>query len=360
MKKKSLTRRILKGVGAVLCAVVLGVLVLLLVLTVTEYRPGETEELAVSGSYTKEVSVNDSITVMSWNIGYGALGDNADFFMDGGTHVNTATEERVRENLEGIAEQVEAVQPDLILLQEVDTDSKRSHHIDERQAAAERAKGYQSTYACNYRVLYVPYPLPTIGKVECGIMTLSSFQISESERVSLPCPFSYPLRLCNLKRCFSVNRIPVSGSDRELVLVNLHLEAYDSGEGKAAQTEMLREFLEKEAKTGNYVIAGGDFNQIFSNMDMERYPLVDEDMWMPGVIDVSEFGEGLSCLMYDGVPSCRSLDRPYAGADQESFQYYVIDGFIVSDNLVVNSCETLDLQFADSDHNPIVINVTLQ
>lgn len=360
MRKKSLMKRVVLSVCAVFGIAALGVLVLLVTLTATEYRPQETEELAVNGSYSKELSVNDRITVMSWNIGYGALGDNADFFMDGGTHVNTATTERVRENLDGITEQLRAVQPDLILLQEVDTDSKRSHNIDEQQAVLDALEGYQSTYAYNYKVLYVPYPLPTIGRVECGIMTLGSYEISEAQRISLPCPFSYPLRLCNLKRCLSVNRIPVNGSEKELVLVNLHLEAYDSGEGKAAQTAMLREFLENEVKAGNYVIAGGDFNQIFSDMDDGRYPLIDERMWMPGVIDVSEFEEGLDCLMYADVPSCRSLDRPYEGADRENFQYYIIDGFIVSDNLTVNSFETLDLQFADSDHNPLVINLTLQ
>ena len=39
------------------------------------------------GISSKEVKKGDSIKMMSWNIGYGALGDNADFFMDGGNHV---------------------------------------------------------------------------------------------------------------------------------------------------------------------------------------------------------------------------------------------------------------------------------
>ena len=34
-------------------------------------------------------------------------------------------------------------------------------------------------------------------------------------------------------------RVPIEGTDRELVLVNLHLEAYDDGEGKIAQTRQL-------------------------------------------------------------------------------------------------------------------------
>ena len=38
-----------------------------------------------------------------------------------------------------------------------------------------------------------------------------------------------------------------------LVAVNLHLEAYDDGEGKAAQTAMLFDILEEEYAKGNYV-----------------------------------------------------------------------------------------------------------
>ena len=60
----------------------------------------------------------------------------------------------------------------------------------------------------------------------------------------------------------------MAGSDKELVIVNVHLEAYDSGEGKEAQTKMLAELLKKEQEAGNYVIAGGDFNQAFSNVDI--------------------------------------------------------------------------------------------
>ena len=60
------------------------------------------------------------------------------------------------------------------------------------------------------------------------------------------------------------------------------------------------------------------------------------------------------------VPTCRSLDRPYAGADPDDFQYYVIDGFIVSGNVSVERLETLDQGFVSSDHNPVLLQVTLK
>ncbi len=85
MKHKEYTRKkkVLIGAGAIAGACLLFFLCLLLVLTVTEYRPEAEETLAVNGDSSREIRVGESISVMSWNIGYGALGDNADFFMDG-------------------------------------------------------------------------------------------------------------------------------------------------------------------------------------------------------------------------------------------------------------------------------------
>lgn len=60
------------------------------------------------------------------------------------------------------------------------------------------------------------------------------------------------------------------------------------------------------------------------------------------------------------VPTCRSLDQPYAGADPDTFQYYMIDGFIISDNLSVQTLETQDYGFTASDHNPVLLELTLK
>jgi endonuclease/exonuclease/phosphatase family metal-dependent hydrolase len=153
--------------------------------------------------------------------------------------------------------------------------------------------------------------------------------------------------------------MPVNGSDKELVVVNLHLEAYDSGEGKIAQTKQLADFLAQEAEKGNYVIAGGDFNQIFSSEDYNAFE-VKEGLWAPGVIDVSEIKGDWQFLMDEKVPSCRSLDRALEGADKDDFQYYLIDGFIVSGNIDVEKYETQDLGFKNSDHNPVVMEIKLK
>ena len=350
--------RILKFFGTLVLIVVLLAVALLVFLSITEFKPEDTEPAALSGEAKASLQADGTMTLMIWNIGYGALGDNADFFMDGGKMVDTATQERVEENLRRMREVIAAQDPDLLFLQETDRNSKRSHHIDECDFFAQAMPGYQWAFANNFKVSFLPYPIPPIGKVDSGIATFSKYALQDAQRISLPNPFSWPMRMANLKRCFLINRIPIEGSDKKLVLINLHLEAYDSGEGKIAQTKKLREILEQEAQSGNYVIAGGDFNQIFSNADLAAYP-AQEGKWLAGEIDIADFSGSWQFLMDSRTPTCRSLDQPYAGADHKSFQYYLIDGFIASENVSVESLETLDLGFVNTDHNPVVLKFTL-
>ncbi|MBP5154583.1 MAG: endonuclease [Lachnospiraceae bacterium] len=351
-------KKILRIVLIVLLAAVLLAGGLLGYLTLTEYAPEETAVLTAQGSGEKTLSAGQTLRLVSWNIGYGALGDNADFFMDGGKGVNTADVPRVTQNMEAVLAFLRDQAPDIVFLQEADVNSSRSHGIDETALVSEAFPGYQHSFAYNFNVSFVPFPLPPIGHVESGLFTMTAFSAASVVRRSLPCPFSWPLRTANLKRCLMVSRFSIDGSDKELVLVNLHLEAYDDGEGKTEQTRVLRELLESEWQKGNYVIAGGDFNQTLSTIDLSRFA-PQEGKWQPGILDVSGFGEGWQFFMDQNVPSCRSLDQPYAGADRETFQYYIIDGFIVSPNIRVSSFSAGDLDFRASDHNPTVLEFTL-
>jgi endonuclease/exonuclease/phosphatase family metal-dependent hydrolase len=354
-----LLKKIVKCIGILLLVVILLGVAFFASLMILEYKPADSEpaEQTWTVSETEVPAIGQTLTVMTWNTGYGALGDNADFFMDGGTMVNTADKERVQQNIEGIRSEIEEISPDVVFLQEADRNSTRSHHTDMVDELA-NAYGGNTAFAPNFKTWFLPYPWPPIGKVYSGVGTMSDLTLESSVRLSLPCPYSWPVSMVNLKRCLLVSRVPIDGSDRELVLVNLHLEAYDSGEGKIEQTKMLRTVLQEEVDKGNYVIAGGDFNQIFSNIDVSAYPVY-EGTWQPGYIDVEDFGEDLSFYTDSSSPTCRSLDKVYAGADHDTFQYYVLDGFIVSSNLTVESVETRNLDFVNSDHNPVVIRVTL-
>lgn len=345
-----------------LAAIIFIPVAFILFLTVIEYRPKEIEDVKIErtleGPQNPLVSAEQNLSIVSWNIGYGCLGDNADFFMDGGKMVKTADKKRLAQNMDEIYSTLAKFSPDFIFMQEVDINSTRSSHFNEKEFLAEKFAAHQGAFGVNFKTLFVPYPMPPIGKVHSGIQTLSKFHMEDAKRQRLPCPFKWPLKIANLKRCLLITRLPVENSSKELVLINLHLEAYDSGEGKIMQTNLLRQVIENETSKGNYVIAGGDFNQIFSTTDNSAYPVIDENFWQPAFIDAKDFDSSLTFVQDSSSPTCRSLDKPLAGAAQP-FQYYMIDGFIVSSNVQVNQVETVNLNFRPSDHNPVRMEFTL-
>ena len=347
-------KKVLKIVGGIVLALILVIALALGYFTIREYRPEPVENIAVSGEGT-QASVDQEFRILSYNIGYAGLDKSQDFFMDGGTKVNPQPE-NVRRNLDGIKDILLSNEADVYFLQEVDRKSKRTSDINELEFY-EEALGMPSVFANNFKCDFVPYPLPPIGRIDSGIATMSDLKMSEASRISLPESFSWPVKTCNLKRCMLETRIPLENSEKELVLINFHLEAYDSGEGKIAQSKMLAEKMEEEYLKGNYVIAGGDFNQTFEGMD--TYPITVKDGWVPGTMSNSDLADGFSFAHADNAPTCRLLNAPYTGNYEDS-QVYVIDGFIVSDNIEIQNIVNIDTDFEFTDHQPVSLTFTLK
>jgi hypothetical protein len=183
--------------------------------------------------------------------------------------------------------------------------------------------------------------------------------VETAERFRLPSLVKWPARLVSRKYCLLRERIPIKDSDRSLVLFNLQLaHGSASGEEEDAQFRALMDLMNEEAEKGNYVIAGGDFNQTFPGA-LDVYPMKDPTLWTPGTLDDSNLpGEGWQFAFDTKTPSCRLLNMPYDPGSPDT-QYYVIDGFIVSPNVQVDSVETVDASFEFSDHNTVMLQVTL-
>ena len=95
---------------------------------VTYYDP-PIVELIYSNDKAPSLS-QDSFSAMIWNIGYAGLGAEADFFKDGGKMTNPE-EKVVNRYFDGIMNSIEDTKADFILLQEVDSHSKRSYFNDQ-------------------------------------------------------------------------------------------------------------------------------------------------------------------------------------------------------------------------------------
>lgn len=364
---KKVCLSILKWVSALLLAIAILACGLIAYLTVAEYNPDYAEK-AQSGSVQISAVYQSSmpLRIVTFNTGYGALGEDADFFMDGGESVTPESEEYIKTNMLGMEKILKKVNADIILLQEVDTDSKRSYGLNQWLQYEFDLADYESRFALNYSCKYVPFPISfdMIGKVNSGVATYSRFDIVSATRYSLPNSFSWPTRVANLKRCLLVTRIQIddlatktedSVTGPQLVLINVHLDAYDDGDGREAQFKALQEMMEEEYAKGNYVIVGGDFNQTFPNCD--KYPVIQDENFVPGLLP--KLRGGWQYQYDESTPTSRLLNEPYDPSSRNT-QYYVIDGFIVSPNVKVNSIRTLNEGFVYSDHNPVVMDIELK
>lgn len=358
---KKILIRITKILLMVIVALVLVAAIVLGYFTIVEYKPKDVEPLTINNNVETKVALNQEISILTFNIGYAGLGKDEDFVLDGGTKSRPDSKEVVEHYLDGIKSLLTEHPSDIYLLQEVDLNSRRSYFINEANEIQELLGDiYNSTFAYNYKAKFVPFPVSFtnfLGKVESGIMTLTKYQVKSSHRYQLPGAFAWPVRTVNLKRAMMVNVLPINNSNKELIVVNLHLSAYDGdGSLRAQEMQMLKEFLNEQASKGNYVIVGGDFNQTFPEAKgvfpakpgyYVAYP-IDDDFLPSGYtfgIDITR-------------PSCRLLNEPYNKTSPNT-QYYIIDGFIVSNNIRINKVETIDHDFQYSDHNPVSLSIQL-
>lgn len=323
-------------------------------ITLVEYRPKDRETLSTIGATaSKMVETNTEYSITSFNIGYGGLGETEDFFMDGGKTVRPGNKAMVENNVKFIKEKLQDLHSDFYVIQEVDEDSKRSYAIN--QVDELLLDGMSGNFAYNFKVKYVPFPFPTIGKVNSGILSMANFAIKDSVRVSLPNPFSWPMRTANLKRAMLITRYPIQDTNKDLVLINFHLEAYDSGEGKREQTKLLSEIISKEYEKGNFVIAGGDWNQVLiKDLEMDTTLLTE---WTAPNVDwesLPNWEMGVDAK----TPTNRSLIRPYVG-NKEKLAKFFIDGFIVSPNIHIIETKVSEMDFKYSDHEPVVMKFML-
>ena len=353
------TLKIICGVIVVLLAIVL---IYMLYLMIVYDRIPDGQVLQPEGEPSVEcVEVDRNYTIVTQNCGFGAYSPDFTFFMDGGTESWAESKDTVVSNIDMAADKLLSYDPDFVFLQEIDTDSTRSYHVDQREQMSAHFQGYKQVFAVNYHSPFLMYPLTQPhGASNSGLMTLSKTDVTSALRRSLKISEGFS-KFLDLDRCYSVSRIPTDNG-KELVLYNVHTSAYGgSDEIRTSQITQLTQDMLEEYKKGNYCVCGGDFNHDFTG----------DSTFVFGGTEIGEFGwaqpfpaellpEGISqCLAYDDaepIPTCRNCDVPY-GPDCKVF---IIDGFLVSDNVSVTELHNIDAGFSYSDHNPVLMRFELR
>ena len=362
-------QKICKKILIFLCVLILILLVIVVgflgYLKITEYNPKKIENLKVENKENerkedknKNYELNTEYKLLSWNVGFFGMDKNIDFFMDGGKMVFPISQKQVEENILKAIEEIKKENPDIINLQEVDKYSKRTGFMDQVKILNEKFK-QNSIFAYNMKVKFVPYPIPPLGQMETGIYSSSKKEILNPERHQLPIAFKYPVRLSNFKRAFTVSYSNINGSDKKLVLLNAHLDAYDDEKSgfKKKQTEEILNFMKKEREKGNYVILSADFNQNLKMLNKDEMEKIPSNLWRASNFDTELLSDKFK-LLHPNENTARLNNKPYKKGSENTY-YYIIDGFVVSDNIKVNEIKVNYLDFQNSDHNPVVLKFEL-
>lgn len=347
-------KKIIKIIFGFVFVAVLGFFGLVGYATLSDYRPDPTTPVFEKQD-ARAISDKKDFKLLIWNLGYGGLSADMDFFYDGGKQVRPV-KKIVTKNL-SVIEAFIASQKDIdfFLFQEVDQKSRRSYAMDEYSKIAGIFPGFHSSFGKNYDVFFVPIPpLNPLGSVLSGLQTLARFEPSLVTRHSFPGNYKWPMGLFMLDRCFLVSRYTLD-TGKQLLVINTHNSAYDDGTLRTNQMAYLENFLTQEYEKGNYVIVGGDWNQCPPDFNPGfKQNLMDNENRM----DIEKTFLPQWNWAYDSTtPTNRRLVAPY---DQKTTLTTVIDFFLVSPNIDVKKVQGIYLDFQHSDHNPVQLEISLK
>jgi endonuclease/exonuclease/phosphatase family metal-dependent hydrolase len=329
--------------------------IVIIIGTITNYRPPETE---VISSLDSKFIISDTATytALIWNIGYAGLGAGMDFFYDGGKRVRDSKDNTYR-NFQMIKKILDGEgQVDFIMLQEVDKKSKRSYEINEVEEINVLMAEHFPFFASNYKSFFVPLPLfMPMGQVNSGLLTLSSEVPQNTIRYSYPGNYVWPKSNFMLDRCFLVCRYTLKNG-KDLLVINTHNSAYDNGLLRKKQLGYLKTFLLDEEKKGNYILVGGDWNQ--SPPDFEPgFTGQVFDTLNRSYISSTFLSNDWKWIYDPSEPTNRRISVPYQKGETP---VTLIDFYLASPNIDVLRCKTISLDFKYTDHQPVFLKFKLK
>jgi endonuclease/exonuclease/phosphatase family metal-dependent hydrolase len=197
-----------------------------------------------------------TMTVLTWNLSfaYGLGSEGTDEYLP-------QTKEHFEKNLELIAQAISASNADVVVLQEIDFHSSRSHGIDQLKYLLDKTDLKYGARADSWVSNYVPHPLTPLahhfGKVRSGGAVLSRWPITENKVYLLEKPQSkaWWYNLFYLYRYVQMVTIDVVAE--KIKVANVHLEAFDIPNKELHATRVV-EIANKEQI--DFVM--GDFNML--------------------------------------------------------------------------------------------------
>jgi endonuclease/exonuclease/phosphatase family metal-dependent hydrolase len=195
------------------------------------------------------------LKVMTWNIKYGA--GRIDFWFDFWGDRVEMTRGEVEQNLEGAYALINEVRPDILMVQEIEVNSRRSAYVDMVRGILANTHLNNAAYVPTWDSRYIPSE--GVGRMNLGNAVFSTFPIVSAERI----PQEDRTDQDPLTRTFYIHRAVARAvlqvGTRQVAALTVHTEAYDTDGTKQKHLQQLQALLNEEPLP---FVVGGDFNAL--------------------------------------------------------------------------------------------------
>ncbi|NQT27787.1 endonuclease/exonuclease/phosphatase family protein [candidate division KSB1 bacterium] len=326
------------------------------------------EEIGDAVIYTAEQksappSTVETITVMTWNIRFGA--GRIPWFGDSCGDRVILTKDEVFTHLQGIANKINEIQPDVLIINEIDIESKRSAYIDQMQWLLDHTYFNYGAFASVWKVQFIPSD--GLGRMNMGNAVLSRWPILEAIRIPLPqrgdqdelTKYFY-LRRNILKVKIDLPNVP------NFYAVNVHTSAFAKDDTKMKHIDIFKAELDELHEAGAYFVAGGDLNTLPPGATKTYFCLEDrcfgEDV---NEMEGCDFTKEVTWLqdLYDTYQSAVPLDEYLTNEERyftntshwDGFWQKKLDYLFTNYQWIAGSDSTHQEATDWSDHTPISV-----
>lgn len=195
------------------------------------------------------------LKLMSWNIKYGAA--RIDFWFDlWGDRVQMSRAE-VDGNLSNICRLIREVDPDILMTEEIEVNSRRSAYVDMVRRILERTSLNYGAYFQSWNSRYIPSE--GLGRMDLGTAIFSKHPITFAERIRQEDRTDQGPLTAAFYIHRMIGRAVINAAGHEVAAYVVHTEAYDRDGTKGRQIAQIHREVKKESRPW---VLGGDFNEL--------------------------------------------------------------------------------------------------
>lgn len=227
--------------------------------------------------YTRSQAVavpqaDSTVRVMTWNMRF-AIG-RGEWFGDACGDKVVYSEDEILSKLQSIVDRINEVNPDILLLQEVDINSKRSAYVDQLRWILDRTNFNYAVYGLQWKAQFIPSD--GLGRLIEANAILSRWPISDATRIQLPLrQDQISIERYFYERCCMVKaRIDIPGVSG-FYAVNIHASAFATDDTKHQHIINFKNELDNIVSEGAWFVAGGDLNTLPPGSDSTDYCIED-------------------------------------------------------------------------------------